>query len=61
MLLGEAVRDGVSMVILEIPKEWRSEPCTERMTLTEAIIENLAHTKNNSDFVKVIKKVMMDE
>ncbi|MCI8349201.1 MAG: transcription termination factor Rho [Firmicutes bacterium] len=29
--------------------------------VTEAIIENLAHTKNNSDFVKVIKKVMMDE
>jgi len=29
--------------------------------VTEAIIENLAHTKNNSDFVKVIKKVMMDD
>ncbi len=29
--------------------------------VTEAIIENLAHTKNNSDFVKVIKKVMMDQ
>ena len=29
--------------------------------VTEPIIENLAHTKNNSDFVKVIKKVMMDE
>ena len=29
--------------------------------VTEAIIENLAHTKNNADFVKVIKKVMMDE
>ena len=29
--------------------------------VTEAIIENLAHTKNNSDFVKVVKKVMMDD
>lgn len=28
--------------------------------VTEAIIDNLAHTKNNSDFIKVIKKVMMD-
>ena len=28
--------------------------------VTEAIIYNLAHTKNNSDFIKVIKKVMMD-
>ena len=28
--------------------------------VTEAIIDNLAQTKNNSDFIKVIKKVMMD-
>jgi hypothetical protein len=48
MLLGEAVRDGVSMVILEIPKEWRSEPCTERMTLTEAIIETIAFWANGT-------------
>ena len=29
--------------------------------VTETIIENLAHTKTNSDFIKVIKKVMLDE
>ena len=28
--------------------------------VTEAIIDNLAHTKNNHDFIQVIKKVMMD-
>lgn len=28
--------------------------------VTETIIENLAHTRNNADFIQVIKKVMMD-
>ena len=29
--------------------------------VTETIIENLAHTKSNKDFVQVIKKVILDE
>ena len=28
---------------------------------TETIIENLAHTRNNRDFIQVIKKVMLDD
>ena len=29
--------------------------------VTETIIENLAHTRNNRDFIQVIKKVMLDD
>ncbi len=29
--------------------------------VTETIIENLAHTKTNKDFIQIIKKVIMDE
>ena len=29
--------------------------------VTETIIENLAHTRNNIDFIQVIKKVMLDD
>ena len=29
--------------------------------VTETIIENLAHTRNNKDFIQVIKKVMLDD
>ena len=29
--------------------------------VTETIIENLAHTRNNKDFIQVIKKVMVDD
>ena len=28
--------------------------------VTETIIENLAHTRNNKDFIQVIKKVILD-
>ena len=29
--------------------------------VTETIIENLAHTRNNRDFIQVLKKVMLDD
>ena len=29
--------------------------------VTEEIVENLAHTKNNKDFIQVIKKVLMED
>ncbi len=29
--------------------------------VTETIIENLAHTRNNRDFIQVIKKIMLDD
>ena len=29
--------------------------------VTEEIIENLARTKNNKDFIQIIKKVMLDD
>ena len=33
---------------------------TNPQEVTEMIIDNLAHTKNNRDFIQIIKKVMMD-
>ena len=33
---------------------------TNPQEVTEMIIDNLAHTKNNKDFVEIVKKVLQD-